>query len=70
MSDRMASHPGYQCDLQPPFALNSQDVAVMPFGDGWSPPLQLVALGERSGDAHRMALPLHEASGVAAAMTV
>ena len=54
MPNRMASHQGYQCDLQPPFALNS-DVAVMPVGDGWTPPLQLVALGECSGDAHRMA---------------
>ena len=67
MPDRLASHPGHQCDLQPPFALSSQDVAVMPFGDGWTPPLQLVALGERSGGDHRLALLLHEASGAAAA---
>lgn len=67
MPGRLASRPGYQCDLRPPFALNSQEIAVMPFGDGWTPPLQLVALGERSGDDHRMALPLHEASEAAAA---
>ncbi len=66
MPGRLASRPGYQCDLRPPFALNSQQIAVMPFGDGWTPPLQLVALGERSGDDHRMALP-HEASEAAAA---